>query len=336
MSVVPLQSLQCSLQNLHNAFKRFYKGLGCYPNFKKKRDGQAFRIAQPNTMRISDGKLYIPKLKSGIEVVVSKPIIGRVCFATVTKSKSGKYFVTITVRQNEYERFERTGRSVGIDLGIKDLVITSDGVKYGRKKQQIKNEKRKLKHNQRRLSKKVKGSRRYEKQILKCNRNYERMTNIKVDYIHKISTDLVRNYDVINVEDLNIKGMLKNHRLAEVIMECNWGAFVSMLEYKCLWHGKELVKVDRFYPSSQLCSECGYRNPKVKNLNIREWVCPICGQTHDRDLNAAINILKYTSARNVDYSRGGVMKPNERPESVSGCSDTCEAMSGNGRQAQNT
>ena len=324
LNEMPLQVLQASLRNMHTAFDRFYKHKGGYPNHKSKRDKQAFRM--PQGFKLQDNKLYVPKLKSGIKCVVSKELIGEPCFATVTKSKSGKYFVSITVKQDNYVTYPHTNKSVGLDLGIKDLVITSDGVKYPRLKKQIKQLKRKLKHNQRHLSRKIHGSKRYEKQVFKCNRIYEKITNVKTDYIHKITTELVKSYDIIKVEDLNIKGMVKNHKLAEVINECNWGEFVRMLQYKCNWNNKQLVKVDRFYPSSQLCSECGCKNTKVKNLAIRQWTCECCGSEHDRDINAAINILRYNSVRNTEYSRGGVNKPNGTTCSTSDCLDSVKAF----------
>lgn len=319
---IPLQSLQCSLRNMHTAYENFYKHKSNYPKFKSKKDKQSFKIAQPNTFRIESSKLYIPKLKSGIDIVVSKKIVGKICFATISKNKAGRYHIAITVKQ-EYEPYTKTNRSVGLDLGIKDFVVTSDGFKYPNIKNKIKNLKHKLKHNQRHLSRKVHGSRRYEKQVLKCNRIYQKITDVKTDYIHKITTELVRNYDLIKVEDLNVKGMLKNHKLAESISECNWSQFISTLEYKCAWNGRTLVKVDRFYPSSQMCSECGYVERKVRNLNVREWTCCNCGCYHDRDINAAKNILNYNSARSAEYSRGVVCKPNERLESDD-CSDNCE------------
>ena len=326
LNEMPLQVLQASLRNMHTAFDRFYKHKGGYPNYKNKRDKQAFKIAQPKTFHIKDNKLHIPKLKSGIKCKVSKELVGEPCFATVTKTKSGRYFVSITVKQDNYQPYSHTNKSMGLDLGIKDLVITSDGVKYPRLKKQIKQLKRKLKHNQRHLSRKQHGSKRYEKQVLKCNRIYEKITNVKVDYIHKITTELVKTYDIIKVEDLNIKGMVKNHKLAEVINECNWGEFVRMLQYKCDWNNKQLVKVDRFYPSSQICSECGCRNKKVKNLAIRQWTCECCGTLHDRDINAAINILRYNSVRNTEYSRGGVNKPNGTTCLTSDCLDSVKAF----------
>ena len=322
---IPLQVLQCSLRNMHTAFGNFYKHKSGYPNYKSKRDRQVFKIAQPNTFRITNNKLYIPKLKSGIKIVLSQNIVGKVCFATISRNKASKYFVSITVKQDNYQPFAQSNKSVGIDLGIKDLVITSDGIKYPNHRTRIKQLKHKLKHNQRHLSRKVHGSKRYEKQVLKCNQIYEKLTNVKVDYIHKISTELVKNCDVIKIEDINIKGMMKNHRLAEAIAECNWSQFVSMLQYKCDWNGKRLIKIDRFYPSSQMCSECGYVNKQVRNLNVREWTCPNCGCHHDRDVNAAKNILKYNSARNVENSRGVVKQPNEKSCQTSDCSDNCEA-----------
>lgn len=229
---IPLQVLQCSLRNMHTAFENFYKHKRGYPNYKSKRDKQAFKIAQPNTFCIENNKLYIPKLKSGIKIVLSQNIVGKVCFATISRNKACKYFVSITVKQDNHQPFAQSNKSVGIDLGIKDLVITSDEIKYPNHRKQIKQLKRKLKHNQRHLSRKVHGSKRYEKQVLKCNRIYEKLTNVKVGHIHKISTELVKNYDIIKIEDLNIKGMMKNHRLAEAIVECNWSQFVSMLQYK--------------------------------------------------------------------------------------------------------
>ena len=319
LNAVPLQTLQCSLRNMHTAYENFYKHRSSYPKFKNRRNKQSFKLPQKQCFRIKDNKLYIPKLKSGIDIVMERGIVGKICFATISKNKAGRYHISITVKQ-DYTPYGKTNRSVGLDLGIKDFVITSDGVKYKNHRSIIRALKRKLKHNQRHLSRKIHGSKRYENQVLKCNRIYQKITDVKTDYIHKITNELVRNYDVIKVEDLNIKGMMKNHKLAEAISECNWYQFIQTLEYKCLWNEKTLIKIDRYYPSSQMCSECGYIEKKVRNLNVREWTCCNCGCHHDRDVNAARNILKYDSARNAENSRGVVCKPFARPKK------TCEQM----------
>ena len=169
--------------------------------------------------------------------------------------------------------------------------------------------------------------------MLKCNRIYQKITDIKTDYIHKITTELVRQFDLIKVEDLNVKGMMKNHKLAESISECNWYQFVQTLEYKCAWNGKTMMKVDRHYPSSQMCSECGYINKKVKNLAVRYWTCPNCGAHHDRDINAAKNNesyepdewQRYISARNAEYGRGAVHQPFVKPKKTGEQTDSNEA-----------
>lgn len=320
----PLQSLQCSLRNMHTAYDNFYKHKSSYPKFKNRRGKQSFKIAQPNTFHIKNSKLFIPKLKSGIDIVMNREIVGKVYFATISKNKADRYHITITVKQ-DYEPCKKTNRSVGLDLGIKDFVITSDGVKYKNHRSIIRTLKRKLKHNQRHLSRKIHGSKRYENQVLKCNRIYQKITDVKTDYIHKITNELVRNYDVIKVEDLNIRGMMKNHKLSEAISECNWYQFIQTLEYKCAWNDKTLIKIDRFYPSSQMCSECGYVERKVRNLNVREWTCCHCGCHHDRDVNAARNILKYNSVRNAENNRGVVCKPFARPKKTGERTDNCEA-----------
>ena len=318
LNKIPLQTLQCSLRNMHTAYDNFYKHKSSYPKFKNKKNKQSFKISQENRFKIKDNKLYIPKLKSGIDIIIEREIVGKICFSTISKTKSDRYYISITVKQ-DYEPYEKTNKSVGLDLGIKDFVITSDGLKYKSKRNEIKSLKRKLKHNQRHLSRKVYGSKRYEKQVLKCNKIYQKITDIKTDYIHKITTELVKNFDEIKIEDLNIKFMMKNHKLAEAISECNWCQFISTLKYKCNWNDKKLIKVNRFYPSSQMCSECGYVEKKIKNLNVREWTCCNCGVHHDRDVNAAKNILNYNSARNVEYSRRVVDKQNRKPMINSDC-----------------
>lgn len=319
---VPLQTLQCSLRNMHTAFDRFYKKLGGYPKFKDRRNTQAFKIGQPNTFHIKDGKLFIPKLKSGIDIRVSRMIEGSICYAVIKKNKAGRYYVSITFKPSNQVIYKHTGNSVGIDVGIKDLAVTSDGIKYPNKHKVLKALKHKLKHNQRALSRKKYGSKNYENQVVKCNRIYEKITNVREDYLHKVSTELIKQYDTICVETLNVKGMLKNHKHAEVISECAWATFLNMLEYKCLWHDRTFVKIDKFFPSSQTCSNCGSINKEVKDLKIRAWKCKECGCEHDRDVNAAKNIHRQGVSITVVEPCN---KPNEK-QATADCSGGCEAI----------
>jgi putative transposase len=185
---------------------------------------------------------------------------------------------------------DRTGAIVGVDLGLKELAITSDNQHFTNPKHFAKSQK-KLAKLQRRLSRKSKGSNNREKARIKVARLHEHVANQRLDNAHKMTTSLVRDYDLIAIETLMPKNMVKNHRLAKAISDAAWGEIVRQLEYKCNWYGKELVKVDRFYPSSQSCNSCGYKNADTKNLAVREWDCPKCGVHHDRDVNAAKNIL---------------------------------------------
>lgn len=195
-----------------------------------------------------------------------------------------------------------------MDLGLKDLVITSEGDRLTNN-HYTKEYERRLTTAKRHLSRKKNGSRGFERQRLKVARLYEKISNSRADYLHKCSISLVRMYDIICVEDLNVKGMVRNHRLAKAITDASWGAFLNMLTYKAEWNDKKVVKIDRFYPSSQTCSVCGYVNKETKDLSVREWECPSCHSHHDRDVNAAINILRvglkqYTSAGTADYTGG--------------------------------
>lgn len=210
-------------------------------------------------------------------------------FATISKSTTGKYYVSI-ICEVEHKQFNKTNKSVGIDTGIKELAILSDGSSYENIKS-LKTKLKKLKYEQRQLSKKQKGTQSRNKQKIKLALVHEQITNIRKDYLHKVSTIIIRENQTICVEDLAVKNIMKNHCLAQAMSDVSLGAFYTMLEYKANWNDRQFVKVDRFFPSSKTCSNCGWIKQDL-TLAIREWTCESCGEIHDRDVNAAKNILK--------------------------------------------
>ena len=281
------QSLQSSLRNLDSSYMRFFRKQSKFPRFKSKYDRQSFKI--PQSVLVEKNQLLIPKFKDGIKINLHREIEGKIQFATISKSTTGKYYVSLTC-EVQYQPYEKTNSKVGIDTGIKELAILSDGTTYENIKT-LKNNLKKLKFEQRQLSKKVKGSSMRDKQRKKLAILHEKITNVRKDYLHKVSTEIVKNHDIISVEDLAVKNIMKNHKLAQAMSDVSLGTFYSMLEYKCGWNDKQFVKIDRFFPSSKMCSNCGWVNQDL-TLNIREWKCPSCGKKHDRDFNASKNILK--------------------------------------------
>ena len=281
------QSLQSSLRNLDSSYMRFFRKQSKFPRFKSKYDRQSFKI--PQSVSVEKNKLLIPKFKGGIKINLHQEINGEILFATISKSTTGNYYVSLTC-EVQYKPFEKTNSEVGIDTGIKELAILSDGSSYENIKT-LKNNLKKLKYNQRQLSKKVKGSSSRNKQKQKLAIVHEKITNVRKDYLHKVSTEIIKNHDVICVEDLAVKNIMKNHKLAQAMSDVSLGSFYTMLEYKCEWNDKQFVKIGRYFPSSKMCSKCGWINQDL-TLKDREWECQSCGEKHDRDFNASKNILK--------------------------------------------
>jgi putative transposase len=281
------QSLQSSLRNLDTAYNKFFRRQTQFPKFKNKYNKQSFTI--PQSVYIEKDKLYIPKFKKGIKINIHKQIKGKILSTTISMSTTGKYYVSFTC-EVEYTPFEKTNSNIGIDTGIKDLAILSDGKVYKNIKT-LKTNLKKLKYNQRQLSKKVKGSNSKLKQKSKLAIVHEKISNIRKDYLHKVSTEIIKNHDVICIEDLTVKNMMKNHKLAQAFLDVSLGTFYTMLEYKANWNDKIIVKIDRFFPSSKTCNVCNYINQNL-TLKDRKWTCPSCNTIHDRDFNASINIKK--------------------------------------------
>lgn len=301
-------SLGIALKNLEVAYNNFFKKRAKFPKFKKKSHYQSYNIDNL-TLYIEDGRVYIPKIKEGVKIVEHRPLEGKILNGTITKTADEKYFISITV-EKEIEQFPVESNKIGLDLGIKDFVVMSDGTKISNphfKKKEVK----KLKKLQRALSRKKKDSRRREKCRIKLARKHSKITNKKNDFLHKLSSKLIHENQVICLENLNVKGMVKNHRLAESINECSWYEFVRQLEYKGRLYGRTVVKIDRFFPSSKTCSNCGFIKESL-NLSERKWTCPKCNTDLDRDLNAAKNILKQglnsLSFGMNEYSRGDEVK----------------------------
>ena len=280
------QSLQASIRHLDVAYNRFFNKQSEFPRFKSKYDRQSFTI--PQNVLIVDDKLSIPKFKKGIKMKIHRKLEGEILFATVSKDKSGKYFVSVTC-EVEHNPYEKTEKQVGIDTGIKDLAILSTGEVYENIKP-LKTRLKKVKYQQKQLSKKIKGSNNRNKQRIKLALAHEKVRNVRQDYLQKVSTEIVKNHDIISVEDLAVKNMMKNHKLAQVLSDVALGSFYRMLEYKSKWNDRDFIKIDRFFPSSKTCSNCGWINQEL-TLSMREWTCDICNEQHDRDLNAAKNIL---------------------------------------------
>jgi putative transposase len=288
----PSQALQMTIRNLDNAYTNFFKGSG-FPKFKNKYSKQSFQLPQGVYLSKDNKQIFIPKLKF-TDIDYHRDFDGEIKTVTVSRTTTNKYYISILVDNKKdvpKKKPIKLNTTVGIDLGIKDFAITSDGKKF-KNHDFLKSMLNKLRIEQRSLSRKQKGSNHYNQQKLKLSLLHEKIKNQREDYLHKISKYLVDNYDTICVEDLSISNMMKNKNLSKAIGDMGWYKFKSFLEYKCEWYGKNLSVIGRFDPSSKTCSKCGSMN-KVLKLKDREWTCNECGENHDRDINAAINIRNF-------------------------------------------
>ena len=320
------QSLQYALRCLDTAFKNFFRGRARFPRFKSKRHKNSFRV--PQFVRLQEGQLHLPKFKTSIKVKVHRPINGQLKHCTVSRTSSGKYFVSLLCEEM-YRPKEKTGAACGLDLGLKDLITSSEGTKY-RNHRYTKKYAVALKRAQQHLSRKEKGSRSFERQKRKVARLHDKISNSRMDRLHNLSHELVSAYDLICVEDLHVKGMVKNRKLARHISDASWGALVRLLEYKADWNDKRVVKISRWYPSSKTCHECGWINEDL-DLSVRVWTC---GNGHqlDRDINAAVNILRegkrIISAGTVENTGGEKVRPRPRSGHISGKPEAHQSLAG--------
>ena len=312
------QTLQQTLMHLDTAYRNFFNHTADFPKFKSRKRGGSFTV--PQFCYIEDGYVHIPKFKDGLKVKEHRKVKGAVRSMTVSITPTGKYYVSI-LTEEKFEPIAKTNQSVGLDMGLKSLVTTSEGETYDNNRYTKKYE-QKLATAQMHLSRKQKDSNGWERQRLKVAKIHETLANSRRDWQHKVSADIVERYDTICIEDLGVKHMEekkkggKKNRLSKSISDAGWSSLVAMIVYKAEMNDKTVVKVDRYYPSSKTCCVCGWKNESL-SLADRSWTCPECGTKHDRDVNAAVNILSEglrvlsskSSAGTVDYTGGGSVRP---------------------------
>jgi putative transposase len=308
------QALQYSLVCLEDAMEGFFKEKKGCPKFKSKWDKQSFTV--PQGVKLTGNKLRIPKFRDGIKIKLHRHVEGKLCSATVSKTKSGEYFVSILTEQvlDINQKPLEKDTAIGIDLGLADFIITSEGVKIERKRF-VKKEQKRVKHLQRKLSKQKKGSNSRNKTKKRIAILHERAANRRNDYIHKVTRRLINESQVNTycLEDLNVKGMLKNHKLAGSVSDVGWCEFKRQMEYKATWSGKNILRIGRFEASSKTCGCCGYVNKEL-TLKDRVWKC-VCGVEHDRDINAAKNILGFAFRNPKTIPEG--LRESKRVETAS-------------------
>ncbi|WP_201619656.1 IS200/IS605 family element RNA-guided endonuclease TnpB [Psychrobacter maritimus] len=288
-------------RHLQKAYQSFFKNGTGFPKFKKKGQRDSYTTNnQKGTVAITNNTVKLPKI-GHIKAKLPNRMNGLIKSATITKTATGQYYASVLV-ETIVDELPNTQSNIGIDLGLTDFIVLSDSTKVANPKFLSKLQD-KLAREQKILAKrravaklanrKLSDSRNYQKQKFKVAKVYEKITNSRTDFLHKLSLNLIKNHDVIAIEGLNVKGMVKNHKLAKAISDSSWSTFTTMLAYKAQWYGKTLVKIDRWYPSSKTCSGCNHLLAKAKlPLSLRSWDCPSCLQTNDRDINASINILK--------------------------------------------
>lgn len=282
------QCLQQSVLNLSQAFQNFFEGRAKYPNFKSKHHRQSVQFPQ-NVKVMSDSAIKFPGLLGTVLAKIHRPVEGSLKTVTVSRNPDGKYFASLLMEDGTNQsKSSSNGNAIGIDLGLTDFAITSDGSKYANPRH-LKKHERNLKHKQRKLSRRKKGSKNRQRARLKVAKVHSKIARVRADFHHKLSRKIVNENQVIVVEDLAVKNMVKNHNLAASISDVGWGQFCTMLKYKAEFEGKVYLEIGRFFPSSHLCSNTLLPLEKM-DLSVRSFVCPHCQQRHDRDINAAINI----------------------------------------------
>lgn len=304
LNEVDSQALQQSIVDLEKAYLNFFKLDYSFPKFKNKNSKMSFRNPHGRKISIKSNKLFQSNFRDGIKIIIDRPFIGEIKNTTISKTVTNKYFVSILVEDElptpiKSEISEET--CIGIDLGIKSFIVTSDGLKVDNPNY-FKNESPKLKYLHRQSSKKKKGSNNQKKAQLKSALCYEKAINKKHDFLHKLSNEIIKCYDTICFETLDIECMLKNPILSKYIHPASWATFVQMCKYKSAWNGKNILQIPTFQPSTKVCSNCEFINNDLK-LSDREWICPNCGKSHDRDLNAAINIKNFCLKFEMDIEK---------------------------------
>ena len=304
VSCVPLQQ---GLRHLQTAFTNFFAGRAKYPNFKKKHNGGSAEFTK-SAFRWKDGQVFLAKCTTPLPIRWSKQVPLECIPSTITVrlTPAGRWFVSILVDDYTIKPLPKIEKSIGLDVGITSLIATSDGDKIANPKH-FKKLRKKLKKKQKALARKHSGSNNRQKARVQVAKVHAQITDARQDFLHKLTTQLTRENQTIVVEDLAIKNMVKNHKLALAISDASWGELIRQLAYKCQWYGRELIKIDRWFPSSKRCGNCGHIVDKLP-LNIRDWECPKCGVNHDRDINAANNILAAGLAVSVC---GATVRPKE-------------------------